>query len=142
MEIPAPADSSDKSSIADTSAQGAAHGLRRNTLFPMETLAQSVSTIAPTTTPAATIPLVWALAGNGVWLAYVLATIAVLLVALCISRRAISHLPDIFIPYGGIFADVIRKQCRAFGGIEIDDRNAERAQPIEAADEIVALAHK
>jgi amino acid transporter len=54
----------------------------------METLAQSVSTMAPTTTPAATIPLVCALAGNGTWLAYVLATIAILLVALCISRFA------------------------------------------------------
>jgi amino acid transporter len=54
----------------------------------METLAQSVSTIAPTTTPAATIPLVCALAGNGTWLAYVLATAAILLVALCISRFA------------------------------------------------------
>ena len=54
----------------------------------METLAQSVSTMAPTTTPAATIPLVCALAGNGTWLAYVLATIAVLLVALCIARFA------------------------------------------------------
>lgn len=54
----------------------------------METLAQSVSTMAPTTTPAATIPLVCALAGNGTWLAYVLATGAILLVALCISRFA------------------------------------------------------
>jgi amino acid transporter len=54
----------------------------------METLAQSVSTIAPTTTPAATIPLVCALAGNGTWLAYVVATAAILLVALCISRFA------------------------------------------------------
>src|SRR3984957_18809070 len=63
-------------------------GLRPGILSPMETLAQSVSTIAPTTTPAATIPLVCALAGNGTWLAYVLATIAVLLVALCIARYA------------------------------------------------------
>jgi amino acid transporter len=54
----------------------------------VETLAQSVSTIAPTTTPAATIPLVCALAGNGTWLAYLLATVAILLVALCISRFA------------------------------------------------------
>jgi len=54
----------------------------------METLAQSVSTMAPTTTPVATIPLVCALAGNGTWLAYVLGTAAVLLVALCISRFA------------------------------------------------------
>lgn len=54
----------------------------------METLAQSVSTMAPTTTPAATIPLVCALAGNGTWLAYLLATIAIFLVALCIARFA------------------------------------------------------
>jgi amino acid transporter len=64
------------------------YGLRREILSPMETLAQSVSTMAPTTTPAATIPLVCALAGNGTWLAYVLATAAVLLVGLCISRYA------------------------------------------------------
>ena len=64
------------------------YGLRREALSPMETLAQSVSTIAPTTTPAATIPLVCALAGNGTWLAYVLATAAILLVALCIGKFA------------------------------------------------------
>jgi amino acid transporter len=63
----------------------ASYGLRRGVLSPMETLAQSVSTVAPTTTPVATIPLVCSLAGNGTWLAYVLATAAVLLVALCIS---------------------------------------------------------
>jgi amino acid transporter len=63
-------------------------GLRREILSPMETLAQSVSTMAPTTTPAATIPLVCALAGNGTWLAYALATAAIFLVALCISRFA------------------------------------------------------
>jgi amino acid transporter len=64
------------------------YGLRREVLSPMETLAQSVSTIAPTSTPAATIPLVCALAGNATWLAYALATTAVLLVALCIARFA------------------------------------------------------
>jgi amino acid transporter len=64
------------------------YGLRGEILSPMETLAQSVSTMAPTTTPAATIPLVCALAGNGTWLAYALATAAVLLVAVCIARYA------------------------------------------------------
>lgn len=68
--------------------QTSGYGLRSGVLSPMETLAQSVSTIAPTTTPVATIPLVCALAGNGTWLAYVLATVAILLVALCISRFA------------------------------------------------------
>jgi hypothetical protein len=51
--------------------QSSTYGLRREVLSPMETLAQSISTIAPTTTPVATIPLVCALAGNGTWLAYV-----------------------------------------------------------------------
>jgi hypothetical protein len=64
------------------------YGLRREVLSPMETLAQSVSTIAPTTTPVATIPLVCALAGNGTWLAYVLATGAILLVAICVGKFA------------------------------------------------------
>jgi len=73
---------------AQANSQPGGYGLRREVLSPMETLAQSVSTIAPTTTPAATIPLVCALAGNGTWLAYVLATAAILLVALCISRFA------------------------------------------------------
>jgi amino acid transporter len=63
-------------------------GLRREILSPLETLAQSVSTMAPTTTPAATIPLVCALAGNGTWLAYALATVGVFLVAVCIARYA------------------------------------------------------
>jgi amino acid transporter len=68
--------------------EAAGYGLHREILSPMETLAQSVSTIAPTTTPVATIPLVCALAGNGTWLAYALATVAVLLVALCIGKFA------------------------------------------------------
>jgi amino acid transporter len=73
---------------APVQSQTAAYGLRRGVLSPMETLAQSVSTMAPTTTPVATIPLVCALAGNGTWFAYVLATVAVLLVAVCIGRFA------------------------------------------------------
>jgi amino acid transporter len=64
------------------------YGLRSGVLSPMETLAQSISTIAPTATPVATIPLVCALAGNGTWLAYVFATIAILLVAWCVGRFA------------------------------------------------------
>ena len=64
------------------------YGLRREALSPVETLAQSVSTISPTATPVATIPLVCALAGNGTWLAYILATAAIFLVALCVSKFA------------------------------------------------------
>ncbi len=71
-----------------TNPQENAYGLRRAALSPMETLAQSVSTVAPTLTPVATIPLVIALSGNGTWLAYVLATVAILFVAWCIGRFA------------------------------------------------------
>jgi amino acid transporter len=73
-----------------TAAQPATHrsGLRANILSPTETLAQSISTIAPTATPALTIPLVFALAGNGTWLAYVFAMAAILLIALCVSQFA------------------------------------------------------
>src|ERR1700686_3260159 len=73
---------------AQVHSEATGYGLRREALSPVETLAQSVSTISPTPTPVATIPLVCALAGNGTWLAYVLATAAILLVALCISKFA------------------------------------------------------
>jgi hypothetical protein len=49
---------------AQSNSQPGEYGLRREVLSPMETLAQSVSTIAPTTTPAATIPLVCAQGGQ------------------------------------------------------------------------------
>jgi amino acid transporter len=92
MHIPDQTDSSATTSLIADGAPGAAstsdYGLRREVLSPMETLAQSVSTMAPTTTPAATIPLVCALAGNATWFAYALATGAVLLVAWCIGRYA------------------------------------------------------
>jgi amino acid transporter len=54
----------------------------------MQTLAQSVSAVSPTTGSSLTIPLVFALAGNGTWLVYVLAMVSVLLVAYCIGRFA------------------------------------------------------
>ena len=68
-------------------------GLRRGVLSPMETLAQSVSAIAPTTTPAMTIPLVFAMAGNGTWLVYLVATLAMALIGAligCFARRSAS----------------------------------------------------
>lgn len=64
------------------------YGLHRGVLGPMETLAQSVSAMAPSTSPSLTIPLVFALAGNGTWFVYLLTTVAMLLVGFCISRFA------------------------------------------------------
>jgi amino acid transporter len=69
------------------------YGLRRGVLSPAETLAQSVSAIAPTTTPAMTIPLVFAMAGNGTWLVYLLATAGMALIGVligCFARRSAS----------------------------------------------------
>jgi amino acid transporter len=65
-----------------------ASGLRTGILSPMETLAQSISTIAPTASPTMTVPLVFVLAGNGTWLAYLFATGAILLMALVIAKFA------------------------------------------------------
>jgi amino acid transporter len=57
------------------------HGLKSNVLSQQETLAQSLSSIAPTTSPAAVIPLVIAVSGPSSWVVYLLATIAAVLVA-------------------------------------------------------------
>ena len=63
-------------------------GLRPNALSPLETLAQSVSTIAPSTTPQLTIPLVFVLAGQGTAIAYLIAMGLMVLVGLCIAAFA------------------------------------------------------
>ena len=64
------------------------YGLHASVLGPVETLAQSVSAVAPSTSPSLTIPLVFALAGNATWFVYLLATGAILLVGFCVSRFA------------------------------------------------------
>jgi amino acid transporter len=77
----------------ETAATDFEYGLRHNILTPWETLAQSVAAIAPVTSPVLTIPLVFALAGNGTWIAYALATVQITLIALLIGalgRRSAS----------------------------------------------------
>jgi amino acid transporter len=64
------------------------YGLHAGVLGPVETLAQSVSAMAPSTSPSLTIPLVFALAGNATWFVYLLATVAMFLVGFCVSRFA------------------------------------------------------
>ena len=82
-------------------------------LGPVETLAQSVSAIAPSTSPSLTIPLVFALAGNATWFVYLLATVAILLVGFCVSRFArlsaspgslYSYTADTLPPFFGVIA--------------------------------------
>ena len=65
-----------------------AYGLRKHILSPVEVLAQSVSVIAPSTTPPITIPLVFALAGEGSWLAYAIAMGTMVLIAFSIAEFA------------------------------------------------------
>jgi len=69
-------------------AQDENYGLRAGVLGPVETLAQSVSAMAPSTSASLTIPLVFALAGNATWFVYLLATGAMFLVGFCVSRFA------------------------------------------------------
>src|SRR5580704_12406805 len=64
------------------------YGLHTGVLRPIEVLAQSISAIAPCTTPSLTIPLIFALAGSATWFVYLLATVAMLLVGFCVSRFA------------------------------------------------------
>ncbi len=64
------------------------YGLRAGVLGPVETLAQSVSAMAPSTSASLTIPLVYALAGNATWFVYLLATGVMFLVGFCVSRFA------------------------------------------------------
>lgn len=54
--------------------------LRSECLSPVEVLAQSIANIGPSIAPALGIPLVFATAGNGTWLAYLFATVAIVLV--------------------------------------------------------------
>lgn len=63
-------------------------GLRHDALPFVETIAQSFANIAPTATPALTIPLVFASAGKGTWLTYVFATVGLVLVGICINQFA------------------------------------------------------
>src|ERR1022692_2878400 len=89
------------------------YGLHAGVLGPLETLAQSVSAMAPSTSASLTIPLVFALAGNATWFVYLLATGATLLVGFCVSRFArlsaspgslYSYTADTLPPFFGVVA--------------------------------------
>lgn len=67
---------------------GQSYGLKSETLSPLETLGQSIANIAPTATPTIVIPLVFALSGGATWLAYLFATVSILLVAASINQFA------------------------------------------------------
>jgi amino acid transporter len=74
--------------VSSSSNASGNYGLHAAVLGPVETLAQSISAMAPSTSASLTIPLVFALAGNATWFVYLLATAATLLVGFCISSFA------------------------------------------------------
>lgn len=62
--------------------------LKQNCLSYTEVLAQSVSVIAPSTVPAAILGLIFATAGNGTWLSFLLGMVGMVLVSLNINQFA------------------------------------------------------
>lgn len=66
----------------------AGSGLHSECLPFSEVFAQSVANIAPTVTPTVNAALVFASAGAGTWLTYVLATIGLAFVSLNINQFA------------------------------------------------------
>jgi amino acid transporter len=76
--------------VAD-SLPGARPQLRSGVLTPLESLSQSIANIAPTLTPALNVTVVAGLAGRSSWLAYLVATIAMLFVAANINALAKRH---------------------------------------------------
>ena len=64
------------------------YGLKSTCLSFPETLSQSVANISPTLTPVVIVPLVFATAGTGTWLAYLIATVGLMLVGLNINQFA------------------------------------------------------
>jgi amino acid transporter len=74
--------------MSELSACDARGGLRRDQLGFADVVAQAIGTIAPSGTPALVIPAVFAAAGNGTWLAYLFATLALVVLSLNINAFA------------------------------------------------------
>jgi amino acid transporter len=72
----------------DTVERGKSSSLRSNCLPFPEVLAQSVANIAPTVTPTVNAALVFASAGNGTWLTYLIATLGLMFVGMNINQFA------------------------------------------------------
>lgn len=71
-----------------TNTERSDYGLKSKCLSFPETLSQSVANISPTLTPVVIVPVVFATAGNGTWLAYLFATISLVLVGMNINQFA------------------------------------------------------
>ncbi len=65
-----------------------ASGLRQDCLSYTEVLAQSIGNIAPTMVSSVNIALIYSTAGNGTWLTFLIATVGLVFVSLCIKQFA------------------------------------------------------
>ena len=72
----------------DASAMEKMHGLRSNALGLPSLFAQSLAVISPTMTAVLIIPLAFASAGQGTWLAYAFGTVMLLFVVFCLNQFA------------------------------------------------------
>jgi amino acid transporter len=72
----------------DASAMKKMHGLRANALGLPSLFAQSLAVISPTMTAVLIIPLAFASAGQGTWLAYAFGTVMLLFVVFCLNQFA------------------------------------------------------
>ncbi len=63
-------------------------GLRPQCLSFYEVIAQSIANIAPSAAPTLNVPLMFAAAGKGTWLAFLIATIGLVLICLNINQFA------------------------------------------------------
>ena len=72
----------------DVSAMKKMHGLRPNALGLPALFAQSLAVISPTMTAVLIIPLAFASAGQGTWLAYAFGTVMLLFVVFCLNQFA------------------------------------------------------
>ncbi len=64
------------------------HGLKRECLSYGEIIAQSIAVIAPTTTPAANLGLIYASSGNGTWLSFLIGLVGLVFVSININQFA------------------------------------------------------
>jgi amino acid transporter len=74
--------------MSEKTNQSPPQSLKKDCLSYPEVIAQSVSVIAPATVPAAVVGLVYASAGNGMWLSFLLGLIGLVIVAFNVNQFA------------------------------------------------------
>jgi len=122
----------------------AGYGLRREVLSPLQRLTQSISTIAPTSSPAAIAGLLWFLARGRRSKAVVRDHKPFPLEMgsrVFLNLQSLTLGPaDVFIPHCRTGAYVLCQHRNALLGVEVDRPDTERPKPFQAALKIPALS--